>query len=105
MSSSARPCFTLSFLNGGFRPVAQLCRGIGRAAIGPGWARSDLAADLVHIPSRRDSIETGKRANPSLKVRTSVKPPISKVKPDSPYMQEHAHPIHNHFTAKHASPY
>ena len=63
MSSSARPCFTLSFLNGGFRPVAQLCRGIGRAAIGPGWARSDLAADLVHIPSRRDSIETGKRAD------------------------------------------
>jgi hypothetical protein len=60
---------------------------------------------IVHIPSRRDSIETGKRANPSLKVRTSVKPPISKVKPDSPYMQEHAHPIQNDFTAKHASPY
>jgi hypothetical protein len=51
------------------------------------------------------SIQTGKRANPSLKVRTSVSPPLLNVKPGSPYTQEHAHPTQNDFTARTPPPY
>jgi hypothetical protein len=61
---------------------------------GPGWESKDVAAHLVHIPS------SGQRANPSLKVRTSVSPPLLNVKPGSPYTQEHAHPTQNDFTAR-----
>jgi hypothetical protein len=59
MSSSARPCITLSFLNGGFRPAAQLSREYRQGSNRAGWEHSDLAVDLVHIPSRRDSIGDG----------------------------------------------